>query len=49
MLEIINDTCKKNFGMTITELIMDMDLNTSEEQEQFSKELGGSLMGKIPS
>ena len=49
MLEIINNTCKENFNMNLTELIMDIGLETQEEQEQFSKELGGSLMGKTPS
>lgn len=49
MLEIIDKACKGIFGMKLTELIMDIGLETSEEQEKFSSELGGSLMGKFPS
>ena len=49
MLDIINDICKENFGMTLTELVLDVGLETGEEQEKFSSELGASLMGKTPS
>jgi hypothetical protein len=49
MLEIINDICKNNFELTLTELILDIGLETQEEQERFSSELGASLMGKTPS
>lgn len=49
MLEIVNDTCKEIFGMGLTELILDINLETAEEQEKFSSELGSSLMGKTPS
>ena len=49
MLEIINGICKENFGLGITELILDIGLDNNEEQERFSSELGASLMGKTPS
>ena len=49
MLEIINEVCKNNFNLGLAELIMDIGLETSEEQEKFSSELGSSLMGKFPS
>ena len=49
MLEIVNDTCREMFGMGLTELILDINLETPEEQEKFSSELGTSLMGKTPS
>ena len=49
MLDIINNVCKENFGMTLTELVLDVGLETGEEQEKFSSELGASLMGKTPS
>ena len=49
MLEIINNVCIEKFGMRLTELILDIGLNEPKEQEKFSSELGGSLMGKLPS
>lgn len=49
MLDIINNICKENFGMTLVELTIDIGLETDEEQEKFSSELGASLMGKTPS
>lgn len=49
MLEIIDNVCKENFGLGITQLILDIGLENSEEQEKFSSELGASLMGKTPS
>lgn len=48
MLKVIDDTCKKTFNLTFAELMADIGLNTQEEQEQFSGELGASLMGKTP-
>ena len=48
MLEVISETCKKNFGLGFAELLVDIDL-TEEEQEKFSQDLGASLMGKFPS
>lgn len=49
MLEIIDNVCKENFGLGITQLILDIGLENNEEQEKFSSELGASLMGKTPS
>lgn len=49
MLDIINNTCKNKFGMSFTELILDIDLSDMKEQEKFVSELGASLMGKTPS
>jgi hypothetical protein len=49
MLEVIDETCKKNFNLTFGELMADIGLETQEEQEKFSSELGSSLMGKFPS
>lgn len=49
MVEIINDVCKKNFNLGLTELIMDIGIESQEEQEKFAGELGASLMGKTPS
>ncbi len=49
MLEIIDDTCKKTFGLTFAELMLDIGLETREEQDKFASELGSSLMGKFPS
>lgn len=48
MLEVISDTCKKNFGLGFAELLVDIGLD-EEEQEKFSQDLGASLMGKFPS
>jgi len=48
MLEVINDVCRKNFGLSLSELILDMDLENDKEQEKFSSELGASLMGRTP-
>lgn len=48
MLKVIDDTCKKIFNLTFAELMADIGLNTQAEQEQFSGELGASLMGKTP-
>lgn len=48
MLKVIDDTCKKTFNLTFAELMADIGLNTQAEQEQFSGELGASLMGKTP-
>lgn len=49
MLEVIDNTCKEHFNLGFAELMVDIDLNTTEEQEKFSSELGASLMGKFPS
>ena len=49
MLEVIDNTCKKVFNMTFSELILDVGLETQEEQDKFASELGSSLMGKFPS
>ena len=49
MLEVIDETCKKNFNLTFGELMADIGLETQEEQEKFSSELGSSLMGRFPS
>lgn len=49
MLEIIDNTCKKVFNMTLAELLVDIGFETAEEQDKFAKELGSSLMGKFPS
>lgn len=49
MLEVIDNTCKKVFDMTFSELILDVGLDTQEEQDKFASELGSSLMGKFPS
>ena len=49
MLDIIDNVCKENFGLSITELILDIGLETNEEQEKFGSELSASLMGKTPS
>ena len=49
MLEVINNSCKQNFKLSLTELILDIGLDTTEEQEKFSSELGASLMGRTPS
>lgn len=49
MLEIINNVCKDNFKLGLAELILDIGLETNEEQERFSGELGATLMGKSPS
>ena len=49
MLDIINEVCKNNFELELTGLIMDIGLETPEEQEKFSSDLGASLMGKFPS
>ena len=49
MLDIINNICKERFGMTLTELILDVELDNTQDQEKFSSELGASLMGKTPS
>ena len=49
MLEVIDNTCKKVFDMTFSELILDVGLETQEEQDKFASELGSSLMGKFPS
>jgi hypothetical protein len=49
MVEIINNVCKDNFKLGLTELILDIGLETNEEQERFSGELGATLMGKSPS
>lgn len=48
LLDIINDSCKERFGLTLTELIMDIGLETQTEQEEFSKNLGASLTGNTP-
>jgi len=49
MLEVIDNTCKKIFDMTFSELMLDVGLDTQEEQDKFASELGSSLMGKFPS
>ena len=49
MLEIIDEVCKKNFQLSFAELMVDIGLETQEEQERFSQKLGESLMGNIPS
>lgn len=49
MLEVIDNTCKKVFDMTFSELMLDVGLETQEEQDKFASELGSSLMGKFPS
>ena len=49
MLEIIDNVCRENFGLSITELILDIGLETNDEQEKFGSELSASLMGKTPS
>lgn len=49
MLEVINNSCKRIFNMEFIELLTDIDLESQEEQEKFSAELGASLMGKTPS
>lgn len=49
VLEVIDDTCKKNFNLSFTELLVDIGLETQEEQEKFSSDLGASLTGKFPS
>ena len=48
MLEVINNSCKRIFNMEFIELLTDIDLESQEEQEKFSAELGASLMGKTP-
>ena len=49
MLEIINNTCKDRFNNGLVNLMLDIGLETPEEQERFSNELSASLMGNIPS
>ena len=49
MLEVIDNTCKKVFDMTFSELMLDIGVETQEEQDKFASELGSSLMGKFPS
>ena len=49
MLEVIDETCKKNFNLTFGELMAEIGLETQEEQDKFAGELGSSLMGKFPS
>lgn len=49
MLEVINNTCKKVFDMTFSELMLDIGLDIQEEQDKFASELGSSLMGRFPS
>lgn len=49
MLEVIDNTCKKVFDMKFSELMLDIGLDTQEEQDKFASELGSSLMGKFPS
>lgn len=49
MLEVVDNTCKKVFDMKFSELMLDIGLETQEEQDKFASELGSSLMGKFPS
>ena len=49
MLDVIDDVCKKTFSLSFAELMLDIGLNSQQEQEEFSKQLGASLMGKTPS
>ena len=49
MLDVIDNVCKRYFGMKLTEMILDVGLETPEEQEKFSSELGASLVGNFPS
>lgn len=47
-LKIYDEICQKNFGMGISELIMDIGL-TEEEQEGFGVDFIQALIGKTPS
>ena len=49
MMEVINNICKERLGLTLEELLVELELNTQEEQEKFAGDLGASLMGRIPS
>lgn len=48
MLDVIDDVCKKTFDLSFVELMADIGLDTQAEQEEFSGQLGASLMGKTP-
>lgn len=45
---VFSEICESQFGMDLTTLILDIDLN-EEEIEQFSLELVQALTGKTPS
>lgn len=47
-VNIFNEICEEKFGLTLIDLIMDIDL-TEEEMETFSLDLVQALTGKIPS
>jgi hypothetical protein len=49
MLEIIDKVCKEKFNLDFTNLLIEIGLETQEEQELFAKELGATLTGKTPS
>lgn len=49
ILEIINNKCISVFGFNLQNLILDIGLETQEEQETFSSKLGASLLGNFPS
>lgn len=46
--EIFQDIVKEMMGKTLTDLVLDMELNETEVEE-FGKEIGNILVGKDPS
>jgi hypothetical protein len=50
MADFYDSICKRNFDMTLAELLIDVDiLGDSKETERFSAELTAALTGTIPS
>lgn len=47
-MEVINKVCLEKFGLTLTDLLIDIGFETDEEQSNFTMELARSLVGKTP-
>ena len=45
--ELFDEAIKKLFKMNLLELITDMELTEQADQEEFSKEMGGILVGRF--
>lgn len=45
--ELFDEAIKKIFKMNLLELITDMELTEQADQEEFSKEMGGILVGRF--